>query len=58
MELQGLLCPGQDVTCQVARAGRLLVDLTGGQDPGPELEIRQLPSEGLSDVKAAPHRVL
>lgn len=58
MELHGLLRPGHDVPREVARAGRLAVDLTAAQDPGPELEVRQLPREGLGHVEAPPHRVL
>lgn len=58
MELHQLLRPGQHITGEVTPAGRLAVDLVGCQDPGPELEVRQLPREGLGDIEAAPHRVL
>lgn len=58
VELHHFLRPGHDITYEVAPAGRLVVDLAGRQDPGPELEIGQLSHEGLSDVEASSHRVL
>ena len=58
VELHRLLRPGHDITDEVASAGRLAVDLAGRQDSGPELEIGQLPHEGLSHIEAASHRVL
>lgn len=58
VQLHQFLRPGHDVTNQVAAARRLAVDLIGCQDPGPELEVGELPREGLGDVKAAAHRIL
>lgn len=58
VELHQLLRPRHDVANQVAAARRLAVDLVGRQDPGPELQVGELPCEGLSDVEAAAHRVL
>lgn len=58
VELHRVLRPRHDITNQMASAGRLAGDLTGCQDSGPELEIRQLSHEGLSDVKATAHGVL
>lgn len=55
MELHQVLGPRHDVTNQVAAARRLAGDLIGCQDPGPELEVGQFPSEGLGDVEAAAH---
>lgn len=58
VELHQFLWPRNDITDKVAAAGRLAVDLTGRQDPGPELEVGELPHEGLGDVEATSHRIL
>lgn len=52
------LAPGDDVTGEVAGAGRLVVDLGGGEHARPQLQIRHLAHKRLCGVETAAQSVL
>ena len=57
-ELHLCLGPSDDVSSEVAAAGRQAVDVTGRQDVWPHMKVRHLSDKWLSGVKTASKNVL